>query len=171
MSADQAIAEYLSNGNAVTPAVATVLLSPEARRAIYKQLAGEALAPYRDLLIHLLDEEINLRTALWTHIVEDDMAFYEGIYQCAFLLYRAGDPRDTLLLWNAKHINMDVGSSLGAEYFIGAGRDETLAFLASSPAPEAAAIADYIEQWFDQPGAINWQEAWEQERSSNIANA
>lgn len=171
MSADQVIAEYQSNGNAVSPTIANALVAPEVRRAIYKQLVGATLAPYRALLIELLDEEINLRTALWDHIVQDDMDYYEGIYQCAFLLYRAGDVADTLLLWKAKHINMDVGSSLGAEYFIGAGLDATMAYLAGSPMPEAAEIADYIQQWFEQPGAVTWQDAWEQERSSAIANA
>ncbi|WP_167226757.1 hypothetical protein [Massilia rubra] len=171
MSADQVIAEYQSNGNAVSPAVATALLAPEVRRAIYKQLVGATLAPYRALLIELLDEEINLRTALWDHIVQDDMDYYEGIYQCAFLLYRAGDVADSLLLWKAKHINMDVGTLLGAEYFVGAGLDVTMAYLSNSPMPEAAELADYLQQWFEKPGAIAWQEAWEQERASAIANA
>jgi hypothetical protein len=171
MNADQVIAEYQSNGKAVSPDVATALLAPEVRRAIYKQLVGATLAPYRTLLIELLDEEINLRTALWDHIVQDDMDYYEGIYHCAFLLYRAGDVADTLLLWKAKHINMDVGSLLGAEYFIGAGLDATMAYLSASPMPEAAEIADFLQQWFEKPGAVAWQEAWEQERSSAIANA
>ncbi|WP_167091755.1 hypothetical protein [Massilia frigida] len=171
MSADQAIDEYLSNGNTVTTAVGTVLLSPEARRAIYKRLVDEPAAPFHVLLTQMLAEEVKFRTWISEEIVQDDMNYYEGIYQCAFLLYRVGDARDTLALWEAKYINMDVGSSMGAEYFVGAGLDQTLAFLASSPVPQAAEIAAYLHGWFDQPGAITWQEAWERERASNIACA
>ena len=56
--------------------------------------------------------------------IKDDGDSYEGIYRCAFLLYRLGNTSDIHTLWVAKHINMYVGTSkrlLRASYDTGRG--------------------------------------------------
>ena len=124
MHAEQLVAQYLSQGGGVTAEVVAALSQPEARQQLYKALLAKPRQAFRGLLRHLLQEEIDFRNALWNGEAEDEGDFYEGIYKCAFLLYGCGNPSDTLALWKAKHINMDVGTSMGAEYFVGAGLRE-----------------------------------------------
>ena len=92
------------------------------------------------------------------------MCIRDSICRCAFLLYRLGRPDDVFLLWQAKHLDMDVGCSLGVEYFVGAGVDATLAFLAQCDAPEAGEIAAYVGEAFVTDDAMQEQSGWEREQ-------
>lgn len=171
MNAEQAIAEFEHCGNQMSPQLRTTIEIPEVRLGIYKLLLGKVLGPFRPLILALFEQEMRLRTELWEGTAEDEGNFYEGIYQCAFMLSQIGNPNDIFLLWEAKHLNMDVGSSLGAEYFVGAGVQESLSFLEIASHPEADEIATYVKEWFQQPEALDWQQAWEEERRSNIKEA
>jgi hypothetical protein len=169
MNVNQAIKEYLDNGNIISPGIVAILSQSSERQSLYKALLDQPLAPFRNLLLLALDHEVAFRSALFNGECEDPDDHYEGIYRCAFLLYRAGDVADTLPLWSAKHINMDVGSSLGAEYFLGGGVAETIAFLDGWSDPDAVAILDYLSEFLSyEEGEWTYREQWERERVDNI---
>lgn len=172
MNINQAVKEYLDNGNIISPGITSILNQSGERQALYKVLLDQPLAPFRNLLLLALDHEVEFRNELYNSKCEDPHDHYEGIYRCAFLLYRAGDVADTLPLWSAKHINMDVGSSLGAEYFLGAGVAGTTAFLDGWSDPDAVAIFEYINEFLSyEEGGWSCREQWELERMENIRQA
>ncbi|WP_028103692.1 hypothetical protein [Pseudoduganella violaceinigra] len=168
MNAEELIAQYLSDDGAIAPGIALIAERAQVRQQVYKALLASPRRPFHGLLRHLFQEEIKYRNALWSGDVEDEDDHFEGIYRCAFLLGGCSDPSDTLTLWEAKHINMDVGCSMGAEYFIGAGLDETLRFLEQSSAAEASQVSEYVRGWFAQSNALEWQKAWGDERADDI---
>ena len=172
MNTNQVVKDYLENGNAISQGMASILSQSSKRQSLYKALLDQPLAPFRNLLLLALDHEIEFRNELFDGKREDPDDHYEGIYRCAFLLYCAGDVADTLPLWTAKHINMDVGSSLGAEYFLGAGVAETTAFLDGWSDPDAVAIFEYINEFLSyEEGGWSCREEWELERMNNIRQA
>ncbi len=171
MNVERVLEQYLSEGCVVAPQVAAVIEQPHARQQLYKALLGRSLVPFHNLLRHLLEEEARFRRALWERDAEDEEDHYEGIYRCAFLLSCCADPSDTLLLWKAKHLNMDVGCSMGVEYFVGAGANETLRFLERSDAEDSVEVAAYVRGWFSQPDAAQWRQDWEEERAEDIRSA
>jgi hypothetical protein len=134
------------------------------RKNLYALIPNLPDAGHRELLLALFDEEMKFRDALWHGHAEDDGDFFENIYECAFLLYKLGDPHDVFLLWRAKYLNMDVGSSLGAEYFVGAGVQSTLEFLESNNHDESKAMHSYLAAFFAESNALAEQVAWENER-------
>jgi hypothetical protein len=172
MSIDDAIKEFLANGNISSPGIVSILSQPGERQQLYKVLLDQPLASLRNLLLLALDHEVAFRNELFNGKCEDPDDHYEGIYRCAFLLYLAGDVADTLPLWSAKHINMDVGCSLGAEYFLGAGLAGTIAYLDGWSDPDAQAILEYINEFLAyDDGEWNCREQWEFERIDNIRQA
>jgi hypothetical protein len=168
MNTEQILAQYVLDQNKFTSQVATTLQLPGARQLIYKALLAKPRLPFHGLLRHLLQKEVQYRNALWNREDEDDGNNFEGIYRCAYLLGGCADPSDSLLLWEAKFINMDVGTSMGAEFFIGAGLHETLAYLDQCSAKEAAEIREYVRGHFSNANALKWQEDWEEERIADI---
>jgi hypothetical protein len=172
MNINQAVKEYLESGNAISQGMASILSQSGERQSLYKALLDQPLTPFRNLLLLALDHEIAFRNELFNGTCEDPDDHYEGIYRCAFLLYRAGDVADTLPLWSAKHINMDVGSSLGAEYFLGAGVAETTAFFDGWGDPDAVAILEYINEFLSyEEGGWSCREQWELDCMDNIRHA
>jgi hypothetical protein len=171
MNAEQILTRYMANGGLITPQTATSVKEPKIRHELYKALLDKPLKPFHSLLRHLLQEEVTFRKALENGNAEDDDDYFEGIYRCAFLLANCGDPADTLLLWKAKHTNMDVGCMMGAEYFVGAGASQTARFLEQREAKEAFQILEYVQDHFSQPDAIEWQKEWREERADNIRSA
>jgi hypothetical protein len=172
MDAKHILQLFEHSGGILTPEADADLSHPARRRELYKLLVVlPSLALFSALLRELLCREVAFRKALWDMTVEDEGDFYESIYQCAFLLYRLGKVEDIASLWAAKHINMDVGSSMGAEFFVGAGINESLEYLKTADLPDAAEISAYIRDWFSQPEAIEWQKEWEAYMRSNIRDA
>lgn len=171
MNAEQLAAQYLTDGQIVMPELADVLRQPPVRQQLYKVLLRKPRQPFHGLIRHLFQEEAEFRRALWDGDIEDDDDYYEGIYRCAFLLYGCGDASDTLVLWKAKHINMDVGCFIGAEYFVGAGLLETLAFLEHRGDKEAIDIREYVNGCFTDQQTLQPQKSWEEEREENILRA
>ncbi len=171
MHAQQALEAFKLLLAVTAPEVQAVLSDPAERQKLYKLLVNEPLQPLSVLVRAAFQKELEYRDALWEGTVEDSGEFYEGIYRCAFLLYRLGNTEDIHTLWQAKHLNMDVGSSMGAEFFIGAGLHETIAFIEHTSLSESANIAEYIGDYFFQPDAMQWQERWEEDMYANIRDA
>lgn len=108
--------------------------------------------PFRDLLVRMYDEEILLRQEIWQGTHRDDLDLGDGIYDCAFLLHCCGDPADALVIWKANRLNQDIGE-LDARFLVGAGIEETFAYLKRIEGAAARGIADHIDAW------IGWGDA------------
>lgn len=171
MHAQQALRAFKLLSEVAAPEVQAALSSAAERQVLYKLLVNEPLQPLALLIRAAFQKEVEYRDALWEGAVEDDGDFYEGIYRGAFLLYCLGNAEDIHSLWRAKRLNTDVGSSMGAEFFVGAGVNKSIAFIENMDSPESSDIAVYIRGWFSQPDAMQWQKGWEESMRSNISNA
>lgn len=171
LSAEKVLEVYEDSQGLLTPDIERALESPQERQRLYKLLLGRPVTLYSTLIRQAFAKEIGYRDALWHGTVEDDGDCYEGIYRCAFLIYRIGSLDDIHVLWSAKYMNMDVGSSMGAEFFIGAGLKATRSYLEESNLPESNEILDYIADWFSHNDAEKWHVNWEADMVSNIARA
>lgn len=170
INTQQAIAAYEASGELGAELHATIA-SPGGRRQIYELLQGKALDPFHALIRAMFEQEMRYRKAPseCEADAEDEDAI-SGIYRCAFLLYQIGDPEDVFMLWAAKLLNMDVYCMLGAQYFVGAGINETLAFLEDSGRVESGKILEYLKSSFDAPHALDEQRQWEEARRADPDN-
>jgi len=132
----------------LTPELGHMLDDDDFRNEICRALRPSMSRIHHPFLLSLLSREIDYRQRLWKGLAQDPDDRYENIYRCAFLLSRLGRPEDVFVLWKAKHCNMDVGTALGAEYFVGAGLGPTLDFLSASRHPCADDITSYLKQAF-----------------------
>jgi hypothetical protein len=152
---------------ALNPDLIGMLDDDDFRNSLYAVLSAEPAGERHALFVALMHREMDYRARLWDRLVEDHDDRYENIYRCAFMLYRIGQPEDVFLLWHAKDLNMDVGSSLGVEYFIGAGVGPTLDHLKASDRPEAEKISAYIRGAFVTGDWLQWQKNWELAQSDH----
>lgn len=167
-TATQLLQEHVAAGGAISAELNEFILSPQHRLQIYKLLNGRPVRPFAGLIRLLFRREILFRTALWDGTADDRAEDCDGICDCAFLQYRLGDPADVHVLWEAKYLNMDVGTSLGAEFFIGAGLEQTLHYLAKVGGAESAEISHYVREHFESHDAGRWQRDWEERRAEGI---
>ncbi|MED5612639.1 hypothetical protein [Janthinobacterium sp. P210005] len=170
LCAEKILACFEHSQGLLTPDSESELDSPRVRQQLYKILLERPLAPYSTLIRQVFEKEVQYRIALWDGTIKDDGDSYEGIYRCAFLLYRLGSTSDIHSLWVAKHINMDVGTSMGVEFFIGAGFQATVSYLAESNLQDADEISSYVAGWFDQDDSEKWQKHWELSMVQNISS-
>lgn len=171
MHTEQAIKEWLENIDTISSAMSAILSDPDERQSLYKALVDEPPARVRKLLLRALEHEVAFRHALFNGECADPIDRHEGIQRCAFLLYRAGEVADTLALWSAKHIDMDVSSSLGAEYFFGAGIAETIAFFDGWSDSDAVAMLDFLNEFLAYDAGWSGREQWELEQTDRIRRA
>jgi hypothetical protein len=61
-------------------------------------------------------------------------------------LFSAGDPRDALLIYEAKMSSFDAGCCIDIELVCGAGLEATEHFLRSNSAPEAKELFDRLQE-------------------------
>ena len=145
-------ADFLLAAHAVswklTPELGHLLDDDDFRNEVCRALRPGVSPVHHPFLLELLSREMDYRQRLWEGMAQDPDDRYENIYRCAFLLSRLGRPEDVFVLWNAKHCNMDVGTALGVEYFIGAGLGPTLDFLSASGHPWADDITNYLKRAF-----------------------
>jgi hypothetical protein len=92
----ESLVGYLDSDD-ISPTLAQALRIPSNRHAIYYWLAGNQHHEFRALLQHLLELEISFRQS--EELEDDEYDYFGGIYQCAFLLGRCGQPSDTKALW------------------------------------------------------------------------
>ncbi|MCX7289669.1 hypothetical protein [Janthinobacterium sp.] len=171
LRAEKILEFFESSHGFLTPDIENELESPRVRQQLYKILLKRPLAPYATLIRDVFKREVQYGIALWNGTIKDDGNFYEGIYRCAFLLYRLGSTSDIHTLWVAKHINMDVGTSMGVEFFIGAGFQATVSYLAESNLQDADEISSYVVDWFSQDDSDKWQKDWERGMAQDISSA
>jgi len=150
MTVNKFRAIYKANSYELTPELLAVIADGKFREKLYYFLNENLDNNYAHLILHLLKMEMDYREALWEGTQKDEDDLFENIYRCAFLVYRLGNPKDVFLLWEAKYINMDVGTTLDANYFIGAGFDKTIAYLEASKNDKAEEIAYYLSCAFEE---------------------
>lgn len=97
--------------------------TPELRRDVLRSILPEDAKVHHALLKSIFDKEMAYRQA------DDELEYYENLYWCAFLLYKVGDPADSIAMWQAKHINMDTGCGFEIQNLVGAGVEETISRL------------------------------------------
>ncbi|WP_282296055.1 hypothetical protein [Stenotrophomonas sp. PS02289] len=115
--------------------------SPETREQMLRSIRPENAKTHHPLLREIFRAEVAYRTA------DEDQEFFENIYWCAYLLFHVGDPADTSAMWQAKHLNMDVGCGFDVENMVGAGVEETIAYLRSKNLHQ---LADNIASYFSE---------------------
>lgn len=114
------------------------LASEEARRLEQIDVRERVYACLHDrpshpnLLRRLLVHEVELRRS------DPATDAFENLYWCALLLHQIGRVEDVLPMWRAKHTDFDTGVGFDIQFLVGAGVDETLAFLESAEDPDAA---------------------------------
>lgn len=119
------------------------LLSDADRRAtLYRAMHPQPETSHAPLLRALLAHEVAFRS----DPRGDDEDRFEHLYWCGLLLSQIGDVRDVLSLWRAKNTNFDTGCGFDVQFLVGAGVEETLAFLARSEDPAASEAAAYISE-------------------------
>lgn len=132
--------------HAVDPATVD---TPAQRKAFLKTIHPEQARSHPELIRAIFLKEMDYRRRLeYGETTEEEKkqenlhSYYENIYWTAYLLYHVGDPADVAIMWDAKHVNMDVGVSFDAEAMFGAGIDETISYLHASG---LGLIAEYLE--------------------------
>ena len=170
MNAKQALAAFQQNGGVLTSEIQEVIAMPEERQALYKFFLEQGALQFSEILIESFQREIEFRNALWDGRVTDDGTFYDGIFQCAFLIYRMGRTEDLPILCQADHLNMDVGE-LDPMFFVGPGIEPAIEFFEASDVNDGKLYATSIRDLFANPQAGAWLKDWEDSMQSSIQNA
>ncbi len=152
---------FEKSGGEVTPEIRDLLASPAHRQVLYKMLVDRELLSAASILREAFREEMKYRDQLWSGAKEEPYGSHEGIFQCAFLLYRMGLTEDLELLHQASDLNQDVGE-MDIEYFVGPGPDVSAEFLDQSNIKGAEFLAAAIREWADDPESPTWLHSWEE---------
>jgi hypothetical protein len=170
MNAKQALTIFQQNGGTLTSEIRAVVAMPEGRHALYKVFLEQDALPFSEIIRECFQREIEFRNALWDGKATDDGTFSEGIFQCAFLIYRMGRTEDLPLLCQADHLNMDVGE-LDPMFFVGPGVTEAIAFFETSDIDDGKTYAASIRVFFANHQAMVQLKDWEDYMQSGIQNA
>ena len=109
---------------------------------------------YHAELLDLFRNEMNFRR---DDSLPDEDSWFENIYWCGLLLYLVGDPEDVPLMWEAKHINMDVGCGFDSQFLVGAGVTETIRYLTDKGHTKIAEYLDHIQASGELDDLPKWE--------------
>ena len=164
---NQLARQFLSDGE-IGADLEERLKDHRARQSLYPWMSRQDPAPFRDLLVRMYDEEIKLRQEIWQGSHRDDLDLGDGIYDCAFLLHCCGNPADSLVIWKANRLNQDMGE-LDARFLVGAGTEETLAYLRNTRGATASEITDHISEWIGWGDAASDLRQWRANHQAQLA--
>lgn len=119
-----------------------ILSNADRRATVYRAMHPQPEPSHAPLLRALLAHEVAVRS----DPSGDDDDRFENLYWCGLLLSQIGDVRDVPTLWRAKKTDFDTGCGFDVQFLVGAGVEETLAFLARSEDPAASEAAAYISK-------------------------
>ncbi|TDC36984.1 hypothetical protein E1166_21090 [Micromonospora sp. KC213] len=130
------------------------LSSPATRREALRMVDVGDPRPHHAMLQEIFDLERTWREG--PDSGESDE--YEQIYVTAFLLFLTGDPADSCRLYGAKFrtSDMDLGIGFDAQAIFGAGRHETLRWLAENGYTDECA---HLSEWLlyaEDPRIEDW---------------
>lgn len=135
----RAIVDRWKAGDGFDPAA---LADPAVRRAIYHVIADDGAQANHGLLRAMLPIEVAYRSGQGAE-ASDGGDYYNNLYTCGLLLYGVGDVTDVPAMWAAKTTDMDTGCGFDVQMLVGAGVEQTLAFLRAHGHTQAA---DYIAE-------------------------
>lgn len=138
------------------------------RKLLYKELHRDFSYKYAELIRKLFAIEVKEREALCSY--DSNVAReIDNTYDCplsiicsTYLLYRLGDLNDVKSIWNAKCIDYDSYFEIDGQFLVGAGVDETIAFLRRKRGRIAKFIIKDIKRYkkqgaFEQSAYTNWK--------------
>ena len=138
------------------------------RKLLYKKLHRDFSYKYAELIRKLFAIEVKEREALCSY--DSNVAReIDNTYDCplsiicsTYLLYRLGDLNDVKSIWNAKCIDYDSYFEIDGQFLVGAGVDETIAFLRRKRGRIAKSIIKDIKRYkrqgaFEQSAYTNWK--------------
>lgn len=137
MTAREFVALYGTSSGPVPDQALILLDDPRFRREVLREV-HQSVSTTAALLRTILEREVSYRET------GGCLEYFENLYWCAFLLWRVGEVVDVIPLWRAKNIDFDTGCGLDVQFLVGAGLDETIRYLRSTPGSEAHAALDYI---------------------------
>jgi len=126
---------------------------PEHRKQILNSIQPSHAHYHHDFLRELFVLEMDYRRS------DSDLEYFENIYQCAYLLFRIGDPSDTSLMWEAKNINFDLGCGFDVHALFGAGYKETLDYLSEKGLDELVLSLSEYREFCDSNEVKLWSES------------
>lgn len=135
LSPARILEEARASGDGLPGPEATVALrsDPDLRTAV-----GEAL-------LALPPEGLPLARLLFDLHTEAGGEMSDDLRLFSFLLFRLGQPEDSLRVWKAKHANFDAGCGLDLQLALGAGIERTFSFLRASDDPLAPEILEDLQ--------------------------
>jgi hypothetical protein len=112
--------------------------SPLLRDLVAEELSDTLAQQDHALLLFLLKEEAKFSEACW--------CVSSNVSRIASMLYFFGKLEDILLIWETKNRTFDLGISLSANYFFGAGVEETFKYLEAQDFPERDKMLLYLRK-------------------------
>jgi hypothetical protein len=96
-----------------------------------------------------------IRAAFMAELARSEID-HELILCLAVQLFSIGDVADSLLIWQAKRRNMDLGWSIDVQLLCGAGVEATRSFLSAFQDEQASQALDYLEGCIAEGDFENW---------------
>jgi len=106
---------------------------------VYKEILVANALGDRPLVLQLIEDQIARHSG-------QDGGYSDDFGYCAFLLTLRREVADAPLLWRAKSVSFDTHMGLPVAFLVGAGVDETIAFLRSLKTAEGTQAAEYIQE-------------------------
>ncbi len=113
---------------------------PKVREYILRNIKPDDAKNHHDLLRKIFRLEMEYREN------DEELDYFENLYQCALLLYLIGDLNDVEIMWEAKHINMDTGCGFDIEFLVGAGAKKTIDYLKNKGAHKIADRLNFCKE-------------------------
>ena len=111
---------------------------PEFRYSVCRELNKSVGTTDRALGRHLLQLDID-------SLRGESSGMTDELRLSALLLYKIGNVEDAPLLWEAKTVNFDTVCGLDIQLLVGAGVDETIAYLRDLGDEQSLGAVSYIE--------------------------
>lgn len=109
----------------------------EFRFAVCSELNKSISASDRELVRYITNLNIKLFDNSWDSL--------DPLRLCGLLLFKIGNVEDSVLLWQVKTLDFDTYAGLDTQMLVGAGIDETIAYLKSLNSESALKAVDNIE--------------------------
>ena len=138
------------------------IYTPKARKEILQEINPEYAHEDHLLLLDIFKLEMAYRSDEQT-VDDDGEDYYENIYHCGLLLFCIAHLHDIDLMWEAKHLNMDMGCGFDIQFLLGSGIGKTIEYL--NYTNEQEPILKYIKAC-DACGDFDNLDEWKESKIS-----
>lgn len=115
----------------------------EFRYAVCEELNKSVTASDREFVLYLTDLYIKAHHGLLSESWENGL---DPFRLCGLMLFKIGNVEDSVLLWQVKELDFDTFCGLDIQMLVGAGVDETIAYLKNLGDESAWKAAEYIQK-------------------------